>query len=247
MLEELINKNYDMLNSNDILIWKYISSHRKECEKISIDALAKKCHVSRTTVLRFAKRIGLKGFAELKVYLRMERSYVSGEGMINQTLEKTYVQFVRNLGTYDFGNIVSAIKNADNIFVYGDGAIQKNVALEFKRMFLAVQKLIFTITSTGETEGHDKIINDGDVFFVISVSGENDKLIDFVKRLRLKSVKIIAITSSKENRLIHLADEYICVESIQVVGNLGETVNFMSSYFIALDHILMKYVESCRG
>mgnify|MGYP000968047963 CR=1 FL=1 len=34
-LEELINKNYNRLNENDLYIWQYISAHRKECEKLS--------------------------------------------------------------------------------------------------------------------------------------------------------------------------------------------------------------------
>ena len=63
-LEELISKNYNQLNENDLYIWQYISAHRKECEKLSIDELASRCHVSRTTVLRFSKRLGLKGYAE---------------------------------------------------------------------------------------------------------------------------------------------------------------------------------------
>ena len=39
-LEELINKNYNRLNENDLYIWQYISAHRKECEKLSIDDLS---------------------------------------------------------------------------------------------------------------------------------------------------------------------------------------------------------------
>ena len=71
-LEELINKNYNRLNENDLYIWQYISAHRKECEKLSIDDLANHCHVSRTTILRFSQRLGLKGYTELKVYLRID-------------------------------------------------------------------------------------------------------------------------------------------------------------------------------
>ena len=50
-LEELINKNYRQLNENDLYIWNYINHHKKECEHLSIDELALRCNVSRSTIL----------------------------------------------------------------------------------------------------------------------------------------------------------------------------------------------------
>ena len=71
-LDELVNEHYRRLNENDLYIWNYISSHRKECEKLAIDQLAFRCNVSRTTILRFAQKISLKGYGELKVLLKMD-------------------------------------------------------------------------------------------------------------------------------------------------------------------------------
>ena len=71
-LDELVNKHYGQLNENDLYIWNYIFSHRKECEKLTIDQLAFKCSVSRTTVLRFAQKLSLKGYGELKVFLKLD-------------------------------------------------------------------------------------------------------------------------------------------------------------------------------
>ena len=71
-LEELINQNYANMNENDRHIWAYIHANRKACEHVSIEALAQNCNVSRTTILRFTKRLGLKGYAEFKVMLSMD-------------------------------------------------------------------------------------------------------------------------------------------------------------------------------
>ena len=57
-LEELVNRNYQQLNDNDLYIWNYINNHREVCTKITIEDLGKKCNVSRTTILRFSKKIG---------------------------------------------------------------------------------------------------------------------------------------------------------------------------------------------
>ena len=71
-LDELVIQYYNQLNENDIYNWNYISSHKKECEKLAIDQLAYKCNVSRTTILRFAQKLSLKGYGELKVYFKID-------------------------------------------------------------------------------------------------------------------------------------------------------------------------------
>ena len=52
-LEELLNQYSDRLSENDLYIWDYVEKHKKQCENMTIEELARKCNVSRTTVLRF--------------------------------------------------------------------------------------------------------------------------------------------------------------------------------------------------
>lgn len=73
-LEELVNNKLDKLNPTDLIVWRYIYAHKKECCYISIYDIADNCNVSRTTVLRFAKKLGLDGFSDLKMMLKMEIS-----------------------------------------------------------------------------------------------------------------------------------------------------------------------------
>ena len=59
LLEDLVNNNLSKLNPTDLIVWRYIYAHKKECCYISIYDIADACNVSRTTVLRFAKKLGL--------------------------------------------------------------------------------------------------------------------------------------------------------------------------------------------
>lgn len=65
-LDELVNSNLQKLNPTDLIIWRYICAHKKACCYISIYELAAACNVSRTTILRFAKKLSLDGFSDLK-------------------------------------------------------------------------------------------------------------------------------------------------------------------------------------
>lgn len=58
-LDERFNTYRHQLGETDMLIWNYIQKHRATCSSLSIEQLGAKCNVSRTTILRFAKKTGL--------------------------------------------------------------------------------------------------------------------------------------------------------------------------------------------
>ena len=76
-LAELINAHRQQLNNTDMGIWKYILQHRTAVRHSSIHELAKACHVSTTTIVRFAQKLGLDGFGEFKMLLKREEPEIS--------------------------------------------------------------------------------------------------------------------------------------------------------------------------
>lgn len=242
-IEDMINSNYDKMNENDHYIWEYISAHRKECEHLSIEDLAAKCHVSRSTILRFSQRLGLKGYAEFKVHLRMDnenrRERQTGLDLVYHKY-KTYMDEVKEK---DFTEIIELIAHAKNAYVYGTGSIQNDVALEIKRSFLIVDKLFFNITSANESYVFVDVINQDDIIIMISYSGENQQLLDFARKLKAKSVPIIAITATRDNTLAHMADISLYVDVPNVRNPLGPRYEGLVNYFILVDFILVKYMD----
>lgn len=71
-IEELVNKHLQMPNPTNLIVWRYIYAHKKECCYMSIYDMAEACNVSRTTILRFAKKLSLDGFSDLKALLKQE-------------------------------------------------------------------------------------------------------------------------------------------------------------------------------
>lgn len=71
-LEEIINRHKTELGTTDLLIWKYIYNHRAQVRHMSIHELARVCSVSSTTVVRFAQKLGMDGFGELKAVMKLE-------------------------------------------------------------------------------------------------------------------------------------------------------------------------------
>ncbi|MEG1462260.1 MAG: MurR/RpiR family transcriptional regulator [Anaerorhabdus sp.] len=242
-LEELINANYAKLNENDHYIWKYISTHRKVCEKLAIEDLAQRCHVSRSTILRFSQRLGLKGYAEFKVYLRLDNEHHVEKETGLELVYQNYLEYMGEIKEKDFTSIIKLISNAKNAYVYGTGSIQNNVAAEIKRSFLNVDKLFFHITSANESHVFADMIDHEDVIIMISYAGENPQLLDFARKLKAKSVPIIAITITKDNTLAHIAEESLIVEVPKLMNPLGPRYEGLVNYFMLVDFIIVKYMD----
>ena len=52
-IDKLINNNYEKLTPNDREIFTYILNNQEACKAMTCEQLADRCHVSRTTLLRF--------------------------------------------------------------------------------------------------------------------------------------------------------------------------------------------------
>ena len=246
-IQELVNSHYDSLNENDIHIWEYILAHKKECENLTIDELASRCYVSRTTVMRFAQRIGLKGYAELKSYLRMSNRQSSEEQVGFEMFYNEYARFMKTLKEQDMTKLLELISRANRLYVYGTGILQSSVASEMKRVFLEEGKLFYVIQSRHELSVFEKNIFQGDLVTIISFSGENKRAIDFAKKLKAKNVSVLAITSRKSNTLSRIADEAVYVDSPRMYNTSGGRHDGFAGFFLFVDFLMVKYIEYNGG
>lgn len=199
-LEELMNQYSDRLSENDLYIWNYVENHKKQCENMTIEQLAGKCNVSRTTILRFTKKLSLKGFGEFKVHLKMENDDNKKETSKAVKVCLAYEEMMQDIVQQDFHEIIKLIYQAKRIFVFETGMVQRTVAKEFKRLFYFVNKNFYDFDGITEYETVLSYMNNEDLLLIISVSGEGVHTIDFAKRAKIKGVPIISITKQKKIR-----------------------------------------------
>lgn len=247
-LQELVNKHYNQLNDNDFHIWKYISSNKKECEKLAIDQLAFKCSVSRTTILRFAQKLSLKGYSELKLYLKMENQEPKEDLNTMEMICNTYYEVIKSIKEKDCSDIFKKLDSATNIYVYGIGMVQSSIKKELKRIFLSSGKIVYDLSGYKESEISLKTANSNDLFIIISVSGENKFIIDFVSKLKVRNIPILSITKSKENTLAQMSEYNLYISSVQLTQDLNQVdYDSITSYFILIEILFLKYMEYKKG
>lgn len=247
MLEELVEKNYDILNENDLYIWQYIYHHKRECQKMSIQDLARSCNVSHTSIIRFAKKLGLDGYSELKVHLKWGlESKSTFDSHVTASVAKELKDTITMLEEGDFDTILQLIDEAKRIFVYGSGQVQDHVAQEFKREFAYRRKIMHVIEGHSEIDTTLHYVNKDDIFILISLSGDNETVVTLAKTLRRLKIKSLGIALDTNNLLSKYCDEFIGFKATSFhTGFIDTQYNCTAHFFLIVDLLFIRYLEYC--
>lgn len=87
-------------------------------------------------------------------------------------------------------------------------------------------------------------MTENDMIFLVSLSGENNKINNFAKDLNKKGITIISITESGNNTLSKLSDINIQFYTHEV-AKIEHVVQIYSGsqFFIINEFLLLKYLE----
>lgn len=246
-LEEMIDHHYDELNENDLYIWQYICHHKRECQKMSIQELARTCNVSHTSIIRFAKKLGLDGYSELKICLKWSIDRTSDfDSKILHNVVHELQSTLDMMESRDFDNILRYIDEAKRIFVYSSGQVQYHAAQEFKREFAYRRKIMHVIEGASELDTVLNNSNEKDVFILISLSGDNETIVTLAKILIRKNIKIIGIALDNGNLLSKYSDEYIGFKTSHF--NTGyHDIRYCCTghFFMIVNMLFLRYLEYC--
>ncbi|WP_182185668.1 MurR/RpiR family transcriptional regulator [Pectinatus frisingensis] len=242
-LDELVSHNLRKLNPTDLIIWRYIYNNKKKCCHISIYDIARECNVSRTTILRFAKKISLDGFSDLKMILKME----SGQDDISPSIDiaEAAVDLCKKVGEevakQDFNRANKLIYKATRVFIYSSGYVQENVANEMKRLFISCNILIYEIKGIDEFQRILKNIDQTDLFIIISLSGESLHVVDFGNQLHMNGIPFISLTRLKSNTLASLSTEHIYITPIAMPTAVDTAYESMLMFFLVVEVWYISY------
>lgn len=240
-IEELLNLHYDGFGENEKHICHYLSSHYEECSSQTIEEFASGCNVSKTLLVRFAKKLGLSGYRELKARIKIELQEKESnvEGLL-QTMTDSYHKMMDGLVKKDLSGFFDKLYRAKRVYVYGSGSSQARAASEMKRIFLPAKEMI-------HLSGHDlryalqKITTPEDLVIIISLSGESEAVVELARELRTKQVPAVSITRMRHNTLASLCGENLYIHSVQLPVRYGIEYEFTTPYFILTEYLYLSY------
>ncbi|MGY0394834.1 MurR/RpiR family transcriptional regulator [Fusobacterium sp.] len=228
------------LSAGEKKVADYVLEKPEEIKDLNTYEIAEKTNTSQATVVRFAKRIGFKGFPDFKLALsqdlgnRKAESHISiiHEDIKNDDSFEIIGRKIANANAIAINNTcevtdfeeleraVIALGKAKKIMLTGVG-FSGIAAKDFYYKLLELGK-----TAIIETDTHMQLsclatMTENDVLFIISHSGKTLEMYNIAKVAKEKNIKIIAMTSIAPNPIRELAD--IKLNTVEMKSNFRST------------------------
>lgn len=246
-MDERFNTYRHRLGETDLLIWNYIQNNRRLCTRLSIEQLGEKCSVSRTTILRFAKKLGYHGYRDMRVCLELEQEQ---DPLLGDVISQTcaiYKQAIDEISTADFTDLLRRIDEAENLYICSSGMVQDAVANEMRRMFLSADKWFYPINGPSEGSVMLENLTDRDLVVMLSLSGESRTIVELAHAIKVRNIPMVSITQLRDNTLAQMSDIQLYITTISVSQQkLQRPYLPTTSFFILIELLYLKYLEYLR-
>lgn len=216
----------------------------------SLTDLAEKCEVGETSVLRFCRQIGYKGFQDFKLALAQElENSTNYESNPDKTSEKIKQRNIKTLEETTslidddlIQNVVNEFKNAKRIVFFGvgsSGSTAEFANFRFIRTGLPVE--VVTDSHLGLIKA--SLLSENDLAVVISVSGSTVDIVDIAKRAKESHAKVICITSHIKSPVTKYAD-YVLLSASRETPTEGSAFSSVISQLHILDVLFVELLNS---
>lgn len=227
--EERVKAKEEFLNETDDNILIYIRENISEVSSITIQKMSKNLFIAPNSIMRFAKKLGYSGFAELKFSIQNEQNPIDIT-LGNQLMNMLPGNIVKTMDIIDIKQIeivTNLLHVAKCCILIGVGDSNYFCELLGKNLrcvdcnvqyYTQIHDMIYAV------EHGDK----DDVVLIISARGENNRLVKLAKKARSKGMKVISITHMKENPLalvstqnLYFWGEYKTIQEYNVTDRTG--------------------------
>ncbi len=223
---------YDKMGKAEKRIADWIFENPGKIISLSIVELAEQCECGEATIVRFAKRLKLNGFQELKFSLASENGGSPASTHITESdsafeiyqkvcndiylsLEKTK----SSLTDYLLDEAAQKICNADKIVIFGLGN-SSAIAIDASHKFMRAG-----LNAISYTDNHMQVIaashlKENDVAIGISHSGSSKDVVEALKIAKEHNATTIAITNSGKSPILKQSDIVLSTASEETKYNI---------------------------
>ncbi|MDP9751979.1 MULTISPECIES: MurR/RpiR family transcriptional regulator [Thermoanaerobacter] len=241
---DMIEKNRTNLNKDENKLLKYIIEHASEVKDMTIKDLSKLTFTSPAGIVRFCKKLGFRGYSELKNSLYLTAVNVSIKpdkkfsGTIFDDIEKT-----KDLLNFQLiEEILELIYKAHRIDFYGEGS-SKMVCIEMARRFRSINKISYSYDDTSIMYASAGTLTAHDLVFAVSMTGETKQIIKAVNIAKSKKATIVSLTNLSNNTLSNIADKSLFVFSNKYVINDDIEITSRVPALVLMEYIFYNYLR----
>ncbi|MGL5541675.1 MAG: MurR/RpiR family transcriptional regulator [Erysipelotrichaceae bacterium] len=242
-----IKEGWDHFTDVEQSIGRYILDNPKLIIGQSVHSLAQTISVSPASITRFAKKIGYKGFPELKIDLALDTRQVVEDyseaimqkddlvTMCQKAKHYSMQSIEQTFGLLNMHNLEQAIAtlcNCYNIYVFGfgtSGLIAQDLQQKLSRLG---RNVIYFPDHQIQIAAAAHLSSD-DVAIAISYSGETRPINEIIRYAKEQGATTIAITQYSNNTLSRLVDYPLYVPVSEKEIRIGAIQSRDASFYIS--------------
>jgi RpiR family carbohydrate utilization transcriptional regulator len=223
----------ESLTPTEEKIVAFIEGNISEMIRLSISELAARCDASESGIVRLCKKMGFKGYQDMKIALaqyvasndevkHLQQDVELGDSVaeICTKVFNATVQSLRDtesvLSTQNMEQAVNWIQNAGSINFYGvggAGAVATDAYFRYLKLGIPCQ----AFTDAQNQINRSLTLGEKDVIVAISHSGKTRDLLLSLKTAKERGAKIIAVTQMGKTPITKLADLVFYTSSNETV------------------------------
>jgi DNA-binding MurR/RpiR family transcriptional regulator len=244
-LLELIQSQLGSFHASEIAIAEAILKDPQLIAPMNITQLASHSKTSVSSVVRFSKALGFRGFPEFKMALVSDLSWKSAkqfdteylDGGITPTdslasiIEKVTYSDARaiestaeKLDINTFKKVVEVFEKAKTIGLFG--LVSSGfVAMDFQSKLNRLSKRAISWTDFHSAMTSIAVLDKGDVLVAISHSGTTVDTVDVIREFKARGVTIVLITNTLRSPAASLADFVLHTAARETTFRSGATAS----------------------
>lgn len=253
----LIRACMDSMTDTEKRIADYLLVHGSDAMHMNAKELSVSCDTSPAAVVRFAKKLGFKGFTALKLDLARESAQAAPDAFNSAILENDDLAAIiskaekthqRNTAlTYQMINIatlqsaIDALLGARRVFLFGAGA-SGLLAMDFQYKCSRIGVPVFYHADSHTSLASAALLDKHDTVIAISYSGVTRETLLAAQSAHACGAKVIAVTQGNLNPLARLADFPLCIPSEESTLRIGAMTS-RNSGLLVLDLLYLGCVQ----
>ncbi|MEJ4291287.1 MurR/RpiR family transcriptional regulator [Enterococcus faecium] len=242
--EQNVRLNFDLLSDNEKDMVFFIRTHKAQVVHMSIVELGEQLLSSKSSVLRLAKKLGFRGYSEMKYSL--EQSIVQSVipptdliALLKDEINRTF----QLADQTNFQPILEQLKAAKTVVVYATGFTQNNFSKDFVNDLILSGRPAMLISGETNFEMLSHTLTKDDFVIVTSLSGETPSIKSTIKNLNMNRIPLCGVTELGKNFLSEHSDFLLYYETRELPSNLIEGSRSMIGLNILLSILSRKYRE----
>lgn len=241
----IIEANYSKFTVLERNIADYFRKNKSDTD-FSAKTVAEKLFVSEASLSRFAKKCGFRGYREFiyqyKDTLRAkEREFSSHTKTVldayQELLDKTY----NLVDEYQIVTICRYMAEAARVFVCGKGS-SGVAANEMESRFMRVGVDIDSCVDGDIMRFQAVFRNDTSLCIGITVSGETEDILYFLREAHKRRAKTVIITAQKKKNFEQFCDEVVIIPSLKYLS-CGNMISPQFPILVIVDIIYAFFVS----